>query len=149
MLFGSSAPKFIFDPTGVNEEVLLDYAVVTKDEPKEDVIIHESKFTSYRVYNVKGKYWIFECKLHLYKYNSVDDGFTPKEKYEQIKSYEGKLGRLHRHSDGDYLKDSEGVGVNMVLEKVIPSYYKTTDYKDLLLLKFQSESYVDLFQGVI
>lgn len=142
MIFGTQAPKFIYDPAGDNIEVLLDYIVVLKDEEERDKIIHESVFTGHRELIIKGYYWIYECRLHLFKYDN------PQTVYENLKSFEGKTVRFFRHRDGDYLKDNAGAEVKMFLESVNESYYETTDYKDLLLLKFKSTEYVDLTQGL-
>lgn len=144
MLFGNSAPKFIFDPDGENITVLLDYIVTLEDRPEEDYLIHESVFTKHRSFILKGKNWIYRCKLHLYKYTGV----TPQVKYAELKQYEGSAVRFYRHRDGDYLKDSTGAEVQMFLQSVDESYYQTSDYKDLLLLKFISTEYVDLTQGI-
>ena len=142
MLFGSSAPKFIYEPSGANETILLDYVVIMKDEPEEDFIIHQSIFTGHREFILKGKYWVVEMKLHLYKQGN------PLVYYNTIKNYEGTNIRFFRHRDGDYLKDSTGAEVEMFLQSVDESYYQTLDYKDLLLLKFKSTEYVDLTQGL-
>ena len=149
MIFGTTAPKFIFNPTGLNQTVLLNYVVILKDAPEEDFLIHQSIFTGHREFILKGKYWVFDLKMHLYKYTTVVDGKTPTEKYDEIKQFEGVNLRLYRHGNGDYLKDSSNAEVEMFLESVTESYYKTTDYKDLLLLKFKSTKYVDIAKGVI
>ncbi len=148
MIHGTSAPKFIFDPTGAGTVVLLDYIQILKDKPEPEEIIHQSIFTGHREFIILGHYYIYECRLHLYKYTTVVDGLTPQEKYDEIKQFEGAVVRFFRHSDGDYLKDSTGAEVQMFLQSVDESYYKTPDYKDLLLLKFKSTEYIDLTQGL-
>ncbi|MDY0082852.1 MAG: hypothetical protein RBR74_06705 [Ignavibacteriaceae bacterium] len=142
MIFGVNAPQFIYDPTGVNETVLLDYIIPLRDEAEQEILIHQSIFTGHREFIQKGFHWIYECKLHLFKYDN------PLLKYEELKQYEGLLVRFYRHRDGDYLKDSTGAEVEMFLESVDESYYQTTDYKDLLLLKFKSSNYVDLAKNL-
>lgn len=149
MIFGSSAPKFIYDPTGSPVQILLDYVVIQKDEPQEDFIIHESKFTRHREFILKGKYWIIEMKMHLFKIAENIDLTTAKNFYNNIKPYEGSEVRYYRHRDGDYLKDKNGNEVKMFLESVNESYYDTTDFKDLLYLKFKSTKYVDLARSVL
>ncbi len=144
MLFGSEAPKFIYDPTGSNTEVLLDYVVIEKDEPEEDFLMHQSIFTGHREFILKGKYWVVEMKIHVYKLGYTD-GLAY---YNTLKSYEGAKLRFHRHRDGDYLKDSNGAEVEMFLEYVNESYYNTVNYPDFVLLRFKSTKYVDLSQGV-
>lgn len=144
MITGQQAPKLIFNPLSDNITILLNHIVVTKDEPEEDLVIHQSIFTGHREFVIKGKYWIYECKVHLYKYTTLADSFTPIEKYQLLKDYEGQLFRFYRHREADYLKDVNGDEVQMVLQSITESYYKTTDYKDLLLLKFKSTKYVKL-----
>lgn len=145
MIFGSEAPKFIYDPAGANIEILLDYVVIEKDEPEDDLLIHQSIFTGHREFILKGQYWIVELKLHLYKLG-ITDGTAF---YNTIKLYEGMKIRFYRHRNGDYLKDSTGAEVEMFLEYVNESYYDTVNYPDYLLLRFKSTKYVDLSQGVI
>lgn len=148
MIFGTSAPKFIFNPLGTNETVLLDYVVVVKDEPEQKRIMHQSIFTGHREFIVLKKYWLFELKMHLYKYTTAVDGKTPQEKYDELKQYEGLNVRLYRHADGDYIKQPDATEASFFLETIDESYYQTTDYKDLLLLKFRSNSYTDFSQGL-
>lgn len=138
MIFGTQAPKFIYDPAGDNVEVLLDYIVVLKDEEERDKIIHESVFTGHRELIIKGYYWIYECRLHLFKYDN------PQKAYEDFKLFEGKTVRFFRHRDGDYLQDADSNEVQMFLQSVDEAYYQTTDYKDLLILKFKSAEYIHL-----
>lgn len=148
MIFGITAPKFVIDPYNTNVDVLLDYVVIQKDKPEEDIVIHTSIFTGHRSFIIKGKYWIVEMKMNLYKYTAAIDSLTPQQKYKELKQYEGLEMRYYRHRGGDYLKDSTGAEVKMFLESITESYYKTSDYKDLLLLKFRSTKYVDLTQGL-
>lgn len=143
MLFGTEAPKFINDPAGTPEEVLLDYSVVIKDEPEEDRIVHQSIFTGHREFILRGKYWIFEIKVHLFKY---DD---PIGKYNEIKQFEGMNVRLYRHQDGDYIKQPDGSEASFFIESIDESYYQTADYKDLLFIRFVSNNYVDLSKEFI
>jgi hypothetical protein len=144
MLFGSQAPKIIFDPAGENTTILLDYVVVLKDEPEDEILIHQSKFNGHREIELLGKYWTYTCKIHINKYSFAVNGLTPMEKYLQLREAEGKVFRFYRHRDGDYLKDSAEAEVEMFLRSVSEGYYKTTDYKDLLILEFKSTKYVTL-----
>jgi hypothetical protein len=148
MIFGNEAPKFIYNPAVINQTVLLNYIQVITDKPEPEEIIHQSIFTGHREFIILGHYYIYVCKLHLYKYTTAVDGLTPQEKYDEIKQFEGNVVRFFRHSDGNYLKDSTGAEVEMFLQSIDESYYKTPDYKDLLLLKFKSTKYVDLTQGL-
>ena len=149
MLTGTAAPKVIF---GTNE-IALDNVVILKDEPEEDYIIHPSIFTGHREFildvvidavTIKRKYWVVEIKMNLYDLGETAALIF----YNNIKQYEGSSGKYYRHSDGDYLKDKNGDQVPMILESVVESYMKTTDFKDLLFLRFKSSKYVDLSQGV-
>jgi len=143
MIFGNDAPKFIYDPSGSPVTVLLDFAIIEKDEPEEDIVIHQSVFTGHREYIIKGKYWIVELTLHLYKH-----GVDAKTYYNTIKTYEGKNVRYYRHRDGDYLRDKNGNGITMFIDRIVESNYKTTDYPDILQLRLKSNNYVDIAQGI-
>ncbi len=145
MIFGNEAPKIIYDPTGTPVEILLDYVVIEKDEPEEDFLIHQSIFTGHREFILKGKYWVVEMKLHVYKLG-VEAGL---EYYNTLKQYSNNLFRYFRHRDGDYLKDSTGAEIEMFLEYINESYYSdVAEYPDYLLLRFRSTKYIDLTQGV-
>jgi len=143
MIFGTGAPKFIYNPTGLNEEVLLDYAIIIEDKPEADFLIHESIFTGHREFINLGKYWTIKLNINLYKQTYAETYFNT------IKQYEGLEVRFFRHRDGDYVKDNLGAEVPFFLETIDESYYKTPDYKDLLTLKLKSTKYVDMLQGVI
>lgn len=144
MLFGNSAPKIVIDPSGLNLEIALDYSVITKDEPEEDLIIHQSLFTGFKPVKILGKYWAFELKMHLYKYET-----TMREVYSQLKSYEQASVRLYRHSDGNYFMNNLDEEVLFTLVSINEGYYKSKTFKDLLFLKFKSNAYIDMTKGVI
>lgn len=143
MIFGSTAPKFVVDPQGASHTVVLDYIVVTKDEPEQDILIHESIFTGHREIIIKGSYWVYECDLHLFKY------WSPTTKYNTLKGYVGNEVSFYRHRNGDVLRDSSGNEVMMLFESMDEAYYQTPDYKDLLKLRFRSLKYVDLKESLI
>lgn len=142
MITGTQSPKFIFDPTGTPVEVVLNNVVILKDEPEEDILIHESIFTGHREIIIKGKYWVVELKKYLFKEEDVFD------MYETLKQFEGVEVRYFRHADGDYLKDGNGNEIKMFVEDITEGHLKTTDYKDLLFLRFRSVGYVDLTQNI-
>jgi hypothetical protein len=53
MIFGIEAPKFIYDYSGANTTVLLDFVTIEKDEPEKKEIIHQSIFTGPREFVVQ------------------------------------------------------------------------------------------------
>ena len=143
MIFGVSAPKFVFD-YGVEETeqtVLLDYVIPTQDKPEPDIIEHKSVINGHREHILKGNHWIFEVRLNLYKYTN------PRSKYEEIKQYEGLDVTLFRHRDGDPFKDSSGTEVLFTLVSVTEAYLTQIDYKDVLYLTFKSKDYIDRSDG--
>lgn len=141
MIFGISAPKFVYDPTGTPATVELDYVVVLNDKPEIDLVQHKSIIDGHREFTHRGKHWFYQIRVHLFKY--VD----PRSKYEEILQYQGSDVILYRHRDGDAIKDGAGNDVVFVITGVEEAYLNTPDYKDVLIVRFESKDYVDLSDG--
>ena len=145
-IFGTSAPKWVYDRGGASEfTILLDYVYDTKFEPKTVFVEHESELDLERDFIFKGTHWTFELKMNLYKYS--DTISVVKAKHDEINSYKGKKGSLWMHRDGSQFKKSDGTDALFVLKEVVPFYRETKDFRDALYLKFESCSPVDLSQG--
>lgn len=137
-IFGTAAPKFVFDNGGSGEAtILLDYARITKDEPDPRVIRHESIVDGHRVYVEKGKYWLFEVELNLFKYSD------PLGKYNNIKAFEGEQVTLWRHRDGEQFKKAGGSDCLFRIMEVTAFAIENVQFRDRLLIKFESVDFVD------
>lgn len=139
-LFGLAAPKFIYDPGGVNEEIVLDYSVIQKDELKPDIIVHKSVLNGHREFINKGSHHLFEVRIHLHKYT---DKAARLVKLKELKSYLTFDVILYRHSDGVSIKNLLGDPVLYTITEIEEGYYKTPDFKDIVTIAFQSKDYVD------
>ncbi len=136
MLFGVEAPKIIVNIDTTQDEVLLDYSVILKDEPELDTYGVKAVRTGKQVFTNAGKHWIFEVKIHLWKYGD------PKAKYLELKSYEGTDVYLKRHSDSGYIYDTyDNKGV-FILLSVNESYTDEVNKYDVLILTFRSKKYL-------
>ena len=141
-IWGTSAPKFIYDNGGGSEAtVLLDYVVITKNAPSYSYIEHVAEIEGSKEFHKKGKHWAFELKMNLFKYAS------PVAKYDEIVAYEGLLVDLWQHRDGDAFQDSGSDNVLFILKEVIPFNLNQYEWKDGLILKFESTEFIDLSQG--
>lgn len=143
MIFGTAAPKFVYDPEGTPATVYLDYVVILKDEPEIDLIENKSVINGHREFDYQGKHWIYEIRVHLCKYSN------PRSKYEEIKQYEGDEVVLYRHRDADPFRDGSSNDVLFVITKIQEAYFDTTDYKDILIIRFESKDYVDPSDGSV
>ena len=141
MIFGISAPKFVFD--GV--DILLDYITYEKNDPDYRYIdLEEEIGTVGNRYSFKrGSHQDVELKMHLYQYED------PQAKYLEIMACEGLTGTFYLHRDKDPFKDSSGVIVPFLLREIIPSHFDSLDYHDLLTLVFQSTKFVDKTKSII
>ncbi len=148
MLHGVGAPKFVYDPEGENEEeVLLDWVNILENEPELRVLMHEGEIDGDRNFLWRGKHRRIEIMMHLFKYDlDPESGFTAKEKYEQIKQYEGssKIAfYLHRDAPPYQTADSTPVYIPFILESVEEQWLDTLDFADTLLLVFRSTKFVN------
>lgn len=141
MIFGTFSPKFVYDPSGTSVTVMMNYVVVLKDEPFVKVITNESIINGHREYHYRGKHWLYEVRIHIFKCSN------PRSKYEEIKQYEGLEVALYRHRDAEPFKNSTGDIVPFVITSIKEAYWDTPDYKDVLIVTFQSKDYIDLSDG--
>ena len=138
-IFGTSAPKWVYDYGGSNEHtILFDYAYDENFKPKTTYIEHESEIDLERDYILKGSHYILNFKLNLFKYTD------PPAKYDEINDYKGLKGVLWRHRDGNPLKKADGSNALFTLKDIIPFYRENVTYKDALSITFESCSPVDL-----
>lgn len=131
-IFGTTHPKIIVNIDTTLDEVLLQHAVVLKDEPELDSYGVKAVRTGRRVFNNAGKHWLFQVKVHLWKYAD------PIAKYLELKSYEGTKVILYRRSDGDAVYDQQGNPVLFYLSSATSSYTDDTNKLDVLTLTFIS-----------
>ena len=136
MIFGIQAPKMIVNIDTTQDEVVLDYSVVLKDEPELDTFEAKSVRTGKRDLTNAGKHWIFQVKIHLWKYAD------PKAKYLELKSYEGTEVILYRHLDGEPIYDTYGNGGHFILFQIEEKYLEEIRKSDIIILTFRSIDYI-------
>lgn len=130
-IFGTTAPKFIFSGTTVN----LTYGIITKSEPVTEYIEQKSEITGNRDLISRGTHWTVEIRYHLYKHTTAP---TPAAFYTTLTSYKGKQVSLYLHADGAQFYTAAATDAHFVLKEITPFYLTTTDYKDALILLFES-----------
>ncbi|MGE5353920.1 MAG: hypothetical protein ACM3P0_17670 [Acidobacteriota bacterium] len=132
-IWGSAAPKFIYDMGGANEtEVLLDRWITIEDEPEAKEVILESELEADRDISHKGSYWTFSGKLYLFKYND------PLSKFNEVYQFLNQKVVLYKHRDGEPFKDKDGNNALFFIEEITPKNMTTLDYRDVLIIKFIS-----------
>lgn len=137
-IFGTAAPKFIFDNGGGSETtVLLDHAVIIKDEPEVDTLTIRSPLSGHKFNFWRGKYWYFDVNINLYKYSD------PLSKYSNLKAFEGQNVSLWRHRDGEPFKKSGGADCLFLLKEVTAFAIEDVEYRDRVVLRFESIDYVN------
>ena len=141
MIFGTGSPKFVYDPEGTPVTVNLDYVVILTDKPEIDLVEHKSVINGHREFILQGKHWVYEIRLHLCKYADI------RAKYEEINQYLGADVWLYRHREAAPFKDSAGDEVLFNIVSIDESYFDTPDYKDVLIIRFESKDYVNLTDG--
>lgn len=135
-IFGTSHPKIIVNIDTTLDEVLLQHAVVLKDEPELDTYAVRAVRTGKRVFTNAGKHWLFQVKIYLYKYADAE------AKYLEFKGYEGTKVYLYRHADGNKIKTTDGVDVPFVIISINESYTDEHNKHDVLIITFRSTTYV-------
>lgn len=133
-MFGTLFPKFIANPFTTRDEILLNYAVVLKDEPDPRNYNVEAVRTGKRVFTNEGKHWIFQVKIYLWKYAD------PETKYLELKGFEGTEVELFRHSDGEPFYSTNGLVCPFNLISVNESYTDPHNKYDVLILTFLSSA---------
>lgn len=143
-IFGSAAPKFVYDLGGENETiVLLNYWVTTIDEPDSRELVHESEIEPDRDIIDRGDFWIYEGRINLYKYSSMT---FIRSKFEEIYQFNKKKVTLFRHQDGEPFKDASGNNLLFYM-KVTPTFLTTLDFRDILIVNFRSLGAVNHSDG--
>jgi len=132
-IFGSQAPKII---TSGAVSIDLDYCVVDKDAPELDRIIHTEKFSGHREFNVRGRRWVFEVTLNIWKEASIGT------KYNTLLGTLYDSVTLYRHRDGNPVQYNS-TNVPFFVERVNPFYLEQNEYRDRLQLRLVSESVID------
>lgn len=129
MIFGGLAPKFQVSST----DILLDFAVIEKDEPDYKNVMHESELDRTRNFITRPAHHVFEVVVHLHKYAD------PKAKYDEIMAQlTVQTCKVWRHRDYQPFQTPAGADALFVLIEAQPFYITTSDYADGLRLKFIS-----------
>ena len=140
-IFGSSAPKFVFDLGGGSEATVnLDYWVPIKEDPDTRNIKQESELEADRIILPRGEYLEIEGRVNLYKYADVA---SRQSKFAEIYQYKNLNVSFWKHRDGSAYMDENGDEVLFYLESVIPRNLTTLDYRDVLYLRFLSLKGID------
>lgn len=132
MLFGVEAPKIIVNLETTQDEVALDYSVILKDEPELDTYGVKAVRTGKQVFTNAGKHWIFQVKIHLWKYAD------PKAKYLELKSYEGTKVYLYRHADGEPILDLDRDPQIFIIQSINETYTDEYNLYDYLIMTIRS-----------
>jgi len=137
-IFGDNEPKIV---TLSDVTINLDKTLIVKDEPDYRRIRQEDVVSSAGIIynNTRGMHWLFWVTIHLFKY-STDHG----DKFDALYDTLNKNVTLHRHRDKDSFKDSNGNVVPFYFAEIVPFYFDSPNYRDVLLLKFESTAFVDL-----
>jgi len=133
MIFGNAAPKFQVSAV----DVLLDFAVIEKDEVDYKTIDHESGLNRARKFITKPEHHIFQVLIHLHKYQD------PKAKHDEIIAHLNATCQLWRHRDGQAFQDTSSADANFIFIEYQHVYITTTDYADGLRLLFKSIDVID------
>lgn len=137
-IFGQAAPKFVFDRNGGSETtVLLDFAKIVRDEPEVEITKHQSRLNGQRIYLPKGKHWLFDVTLNLFKYSD------PAGKYTNLKAFENQPVTLWRHRDGEQFKKAGGADCLFHIVEVTAYAVEDVQYLDRVLIRFESLDYVN------
>lgn len=135
-LTGILYPKMIVNITTTLDEVLLQHAVVLKDQPEQDTHFVRAVRTGKRVFTNAGKHWLFQIKIYLYKYANAET------KYLELKGYEGTKVYLHRHADGEMIYDTYNNAGAFILSSVAEEYTDEKNKYDVVILTFKSLNYI-------
>lgn len=133
-IFGVQAPKFKSGET----EVELDHIVIVRDEPDLDDTEHKSIITGYREWDKKGKHWIFEVEVYIYKYAN------PLTAYQNFKNYEFELVELWKRRDGNSFHNEDDEIVYFFIESMEELYLEHYQYPDVLRVRFLSQNPIDI-----
>lgn len=117
--------------------------VILKDEPEPDLLQIVSPITGHKSSVLKGYRWIFEVQVNLFKETSPSTTIT---------RFLGDLGQtnhqIKRFGDAsDYMKNASG-NVYFTLTKVQPAFLTQARQYDILILRWESNDYIDLSYDV-
>jgi len=138
-IFGTGAPKFVSGAT----TVLLDNAIITKDEPDFRMLEHTAEIDQTKFYSGKGYHWDFHVKINLYKQTNPDTIFTT------LMSYLHTEVTLFRHRDGISVRNSANAVVPFFLTEVIPKYKELLNFNVEVILKFRSTEMIDITKSLV
>jgi len=135
-IFGTTSPKFVYaHGEGGEVTVNLPYSTIVTSEPATDYVEQKSALSGDRTFLPRGTHWVVEIKINLWKHTTSP---TPGEQYAAITAYKGMLVSLWLHADGEQFYKSAGVDALFLLREITPSFITDTDFKDVILLRFES-----------
>jgi hypothetical protein len=138
-IFGNQAP--MFEKNGVRVPLL--YAIFNLDEPENLQRRHQSVLTGHRSYRDKGRHWIYEVTLNLYKYQDTELILA---KFEELWSYrKAVVDKFWKHKDYEAQQDQYGSFIEYKLDQIIPIYLSTPTYPDQVIVRFKSVNFFDNF----
>lgn len=120
-------------------EVELDRVEIVTDEPVINHILNESALSGSRSWVHRGRHWVYEVIVNIYK------EALPRSLYEELFVYyqQDKDIVLYRHKDTQPMKDEAGSVASFKITRMKELYLGDITYKDRLLLRFESKSWVD------
>ena len=135
MIFGEQEPKII---TSSGTSIYFDHTIIVENKPVFNRIEHESKINGNRLFVNKGYHWVFKFKMNLFKYSD------PLTKFEEIEGALFDNVTLYKHRDRDPFKDDNGDIVSFCFIELEPFYLDKLNFKDCLLLTFESTKFVKM-----
>lgn len=140
MIFGTAAPKFKAQD---GEIVLLDYSKILTDRPIYSYLEQISVINGNINHIDKGYWWEYIVRIHVFK---ESESIAKANKYY---SYLGQDVYLYRHREAEPFKDENGNDVLFRIQEVTPSYLETSDYKDIIDIKFKSSKFIDASKTIL
>jgi hypothetical protein len=101
------------------------------EEPLTDYVEHVSEIDGQRGFEARGTFWSVKIAVNLFKYSN------PTTTFQAIIGFKGTAVVLYPHRDGREFQD-----ILFILKEVKPFFLTTTDYKDGLMLEFESMTVV-------
>ncbi len=143
MIFGTSGSPRIWVNKGQSDEKVydIDFAWFLKFEPSNQILVTQDELNGTRDHYLIARNFAFQCKTNIYKIGPIVE-------FNRLYELNGKKVVLAPHREGYQLKQGNGDDAIFFAE-VIYFYYKTRDFKDGVILKFKSETDVDLSKSVL
>ena len=138
-LFGVLEPKCNYNSI----DYLLDHTITSADEPDNADIMNESVINRHREWVDRGEHYHFAVTISLHKYAD------PSTAFNNFYALKGQLVKLWRHRDGIQFQDKDGNDVLFRVNKVVPFYLQTADFKDTLYMEFVSQDVVDISKSAV